>query len=160
MSRCLSNRSWSRGSLALACAGVLAVLGCNNRPTLLPNSDPGLRKTSTQFAADAVKRHPYKADAPKSADLPARAQVGYSLNRVEVVNLSDEDWSDVEVWVNEQYVVAVPSMKRNQLKTLPFTMIFNDKGEHFPLKNKQAMVSKVEVLRDGTLYEVPVTLAD
>jgi acyl-CoA thioester hydrolase len=38
----------------------------------LPAADPALRKTSTQFAADAARRFPYKADAPTAVEAQAR----------------------------------------------------------------------------------------
>lgn len=143
-------------------AGVLAIglIGCSGRPSLIRNSDPELRKSSAQFAADAATRFPYPADAPKGGEAVARAQVGYSMNKLEIVNLSTEEWKNVEVWVNSTYVVNIPTMQPNQLKSLPFQMIFNEKGEYFPLNNKEILVSKVEILRDGKLYDVRVGQAD
>jgi hypothetical protein len=147
--------------LSVAAVAVLVLLvGCSGRPSIIPNPDKSLRKTSAEFAADAAKRHPYKKDAPRGGEAVARAQVGYTLNQVDVVNLSQEPWNDVEVWVNQDYVVFVPSMPPNQLKSLPFQMMFDDKGNYFPLDNKKVLVKKVEILRDGKLYDVPVKLGD
>src|SRR5688500_17499938 len=81
-------------------AVIIATLlagGCTEGPALTPNRDPALRKAKTEFAADAARRHPYKADAETGGEAVARAQVGYALDRLDVINLSDEDWSDVEV---------------------------------------------------------------
>lgn len=139
---------------------LLLLTGCSNRPSLLPNNDHSLRKTSTQFAADAALRHPYKAEAPQGGEAVARAHVGYSLDRVEVVNLSDEDWHEVELWVNEKYVVYLPKMERNQLKSINFQMLFDSKGNSFPLDNRQTMVEKLDAYRGGKLYAIPVRLAD
>lgn len=143
-------------------AGTLAMglIGCSGRPSLIRNSDPELRKSSAQFAADAATRFPYPADAPKGGEAVARAQVGYSMNKLEIVNLSTDEWKDVEVWVNGAYVVFIPTMQPNQLKTLHFQLIFNDKGMYFPLNNKEVFVDKVEILRDGKLYNVGVGQAD
>jgi hypothetical protein len=140
-------------------------IGCSGRPSLLRNSDPELRKSSSQFAADAATRFPYPADAPKGGDAIARAQVGYSMNKIEIANLSDEEWRDVEVWINGTHVVFLPVMQpplngQPRLKTLHFQMIFDDKGNYFPLDNKKILVNKVEILRDGKLYNVPVRQAD
>jgi hypothetical protein len=41
---------------ALACALLGTVVGCSGRPSLVPNSDPSLRRSSAHFAADAAKR--------------------------------------------------------------------------------------------------------
>ena len=139
---------------------VAVLAGCSGRPSLIPNPDKSLRKTSSQFAADAAKRHPYKKDAPRGGEAVARAQVGYTLNQLDVVNLSQEPWNDVEVWVNQKYVVFVPVMEPNKLKTLNFQMLFDDQGNYFPTENKKTLVTKVEVFRDGKMYDVPVKLGD
>jgi hypothetical protein len=80
------------------------------------------------------------------------------LDRIEMVNLSDEDWQDCEVWVNQQFVVHVPKMERGRLKRLNFQMIFDDKGKYVP--TDKFIVKKVEVFRDGKMFDVPVQLAD
>jgi hypothetical protein len=43
---------------------------------------------------------------------------------------------------------------------MQFQMIFNDKGVYFPTDNKKVMVNKVELYRDGTMYDVRVVAAD
>lgn len=147
-------------ALILTVSMGLIAAGCSGRPSMWRNPDPELRKSSAEFAADAAKRFPYPAGAAQAGRAVARAQVGYMLNRLEVVNLSDQPWTDVEVWVNRSYVVHVPSMNPNQLKRLPFQMIFDDSGQHFPLKNDQVLVDRVEIYQGGKIYEVPFQLAD
>lgn len=144
----------------LAGALVAAVAGCSGRPSVLPNPDKQLRRTSAEFAADAAKRHPYKSDVPRGGEATARAQVGYVLDRLEIVNLSDEDWSDVEVWVNQQYVVYAPKMEKGTLKVFNFQMIYDDNGIYLPTDSSKERVNKVELLRDGRMYEVRAQLAD
>ena len=152
--------NWSIFTLcALALIASLGA-GCSGRPSMLPNKDKSLRKSSAAFAADAAKRFPYKSDAPRAGQAVARAQVGYSLNQLEVVNLSDETWTDVEIWVNEKYVVFVPQMKPKQLKVLNFQMLYDDKGRYFPINNKTVRVNRVEAYRDGQMYDISVGLAD
>jgi hypothetical protein len=136
------------------------IAGCADKPTLLPPSDKNLRKTNAQFAADAAKRHPYKADAPRGGEAVARAEVDYTTNQVSIVNLSKETWSSVEVWVNKNYVVFLPTMEPNKLKSLSFTMLYDDKGNNFPTNNLKVMVNKVEILRDGKMYDVKTKLGD
>ena len=147
------------GALVVAFAATL-LAGCQGRPTLFPNPDPTLRKTSTQLAADSARRFPYKAEAPHAVETSARAQVAYSLNRLEVVNFSDEDWSDVEVWVNRKYVCHVPRMESRKLKEVHFPMLYDEAGAYFPFDNKQTRVETVEIFRDGTMYAVTVKPAD
>ena len=145
---------------ASAAAAIALAVGCSGRPALIPNPDPNLRKASAQFAADAAVRHPYKAEAPKGGEAVARSQVGYSLDRLDLVNLSQEPWTDVEIWVNQKYVVHLPKVEPNTLKIIQFQMLFDAKGNYFPTNNNKVLVSKVEVLKDGKMFDVPVRLGD
>jgi hypothetical protein len=139
---------------------VLAGLaGCAGRPTLLPPSDPNLRKTAAQFSADAAKRHPYKADAPRG-EAASRAEVDYMFHHINLVNLSADDWADVELWINQKYVVFLPQLPHNQQKTVGFTMIFDDKGAWLGMTNDERRVEKIEAYMNGKMYEIPCRLAD
>jgi hypothetical protein len=134
--------------------------GCADKPTILPNGDKNLRKTNAQFAADAAKRHPYKSDAPRGGEAAARAEVDYTTHELSIVNLSKETWNNVEVWVNQNYVVFLPSMPPNDLKKISFGMMFDDKGTSLPAGNLKTLINKVEILRDGKMYDVKVKLGD
>ena len=90
---------------------------------------------------------------------PARCLAQESADSADA-NLSQEEWDNVEVWVNRNYVVFLPKMEPNKLKTLNFQMLFDEKGNYFPLDNKKVLVDKVEVYRDGKMYDVPVRLGD
>jgi hypothetical protein len=151
----------ARAVMTLAgAAGLAGMAGCEGRPTLFPNPDPNLRHTSTELAADSARRFPYKADAPHAKEAKARAQVGYSLNRLEVVNFTGQDWDDVEVWVNRKYVCHVPKMETGKLKEVHFPMLFDEKGTYFPFDNLKTRVETVELYRNGTLYEIVCHNAD
>ena len=144
--------------VAVSVGWVVAVIGCAGRPSLVPNRDPSLRKTSAQFAADAAKRFPYKEDAPQAGEAVARAEVRYAGKYLDVVNLSKEDWNDVEIWVNQKYVVFLPTMKAMDLKALPFEMIYDEQGNYFPTDNVKHMVNRVQAYRDGKMYDIKVAL--
>jgi hypothetical protein len=144
--------------LLIAVTGLFA--GCAGRPSIMPNSDKALRKTSAQFAADAARRHPYKADAPRGGEVAGRAQVGYVSDKLEVVNLSDHDWTDVEIWVNQNYVVYIPSIPQGKLKVFPFQMMFDANGSSFPTNNSKTRINKVELYMDGKMFDVTTKLAD
>lgn len=148
----------------VAAAALLAVVGCAGRPSLIPNSDPALRKTSAQFAADAAKRHPFNESLPSGGTAQARAQVGYGRDTIELVNLGTEDWQNVELWVNRRYVVFVPRIRAgaNRVTTINFQMMFDEKGKYFPLNNStpDRMVRQLEIVRDGMVYTVPFRQAD
>lgn len=152
-------------TLVLAAAVTLAPLvGCAGRPSLIPNSDPTLRKTSAQFASDAARRHPFNASLPSGGTATGRAQVGYGRDTLEIANTGTEDWHNVEVWVNRKYVVFIPSIRAgaSRVKTINFQMMFDEKGRYFPLDNRtpDRMVRQVEIVRDGMIYSVPFAQAD
>src|SRR5688572_11776646 len=152
------SNSHARASVCLLSLALLTV-GCSKAPpALLPNKDKDLRKSATAFAADARDRHPYTADAPRGGQAVARAQVGYTANQLEVVNLSADEWADVEIWVNQQYVVFIPRMKPHDLKVLNFRMLFDNKGNAFPMNNSSVRIQKVEAYRDGQMFDIPVGL--
>jgi hypothetical protein len=140
--------------------GAALVVGCAGRPSIFPNSDPGLRKTSAEFAADAAKRS-YPSTAPRGGDAQAQASVDHGLlNRIDVSNLSDATWNNVEVWVNEKYVVNIPTWPAKRMEQITFQMLYDRDGKSFPVDNKQYRVHALEVFYDGKLYNVPRRLAD
>jgi hypothetical protein len=146
-------------------ATALATLaGCAGRPSLIPNSDPALRKTSAQFASDAAKRHPFNASLPSGGTAQGRAQVGYGRDTIEIVNLGTQDWQNVELWANRKYVVFIPRIRAgaDRVTTINFQMMFDENGHYFPLDNStpQRMVRQLEIVRDGSIYTVPFAQAD
>ena len=151
-----------RCALSVAVLALATVFGCADRPTIFDNPDPNLRLSSSELRGDALARFPYKQDIPKARESAARAQVAYQLNRVDVVNYSQADWEDVEVWVNRKYVCHIPKMQRGKLKEIHFPMLFDEKGNSFPMNSNkgQMLVRSVEILRDGKLYQLTVEAAD
>jgi hypothetical protein len=139
---------------------AMGMIGCAGRPALIPVSDPDLKKTSAEFAADAAKRS-YKPEAARGGDAQAQAEVNHGMfNRIEAINLSEENWNNVELWVNGQYVVHLANWPAKQLKKVNFQMLFDNNGKSFPIDNKTVRVQKIEVERDGKFYNVPMVLAD
>lgn len=148
-------------ALLIACGAVAS--GCAGRPSLLPNSDPALRKSSAQFAADAARRQ-FDPSTPAAGPANGRAQVGYGMDKIELVNLGTEDWHNVELWANRKYVVFIPYVQAGtrRVETVNFQMLYDDKGHYFPVDNSkpQNMVRQLEIVRDGSLYTVPFAQAD
>jgi hypothetical protein len=135
--------------------------GCTGRVSLLPNSDKSLRRTPAQFASEAAKR-PYRVDLPDGGTAEARAQVAYEGNYFQVLNLSEEDWTDVEIWVNKKYVVHVPRIAagKKRVTSITFMMLYDDGGNPFPADNRKQMIDTLEIVRDGKKYSIPLRLAD
>jgi hypothetical protein len=151
----------SRGALSVAALALAGLAGCMDRTTIFDNPDPNLRMAKHEFRSDALDRFPYKAEAPKLREQKARAQVRYQLNRLEVVNFSETDWQDVDVWVNGKYVCHVPKMENRNLKEIHFPMLFDDQGNSFPMNSNKGkmLVKSVEIFRDGKMYQVTVEAA-
>jgi hypothetical protein len=146
---------WMALSLVLIAAGLV---GCTDKPSLFPNSDPTLRKSKAEFAADAKKRFPYPGVATQ--ELLGAAEVDVEYDKIRLTNLSDEPWTNIDVWVNHAYVVHVPKVEAKQgVRTLDFQMIYNIKGENLPTDNDKYPINDVEVLKGGTMYKVKVKLA-
>jgi len=131
---------------------LLALAGCHNA-TWLPNTDGALNKPAKEFAADATSRFPYPADAPRGGEFKARAEVGYDANVINLANFSGGTLTDVELWVNKQYVIFLPSVEQGRAKFIPFKVIYNDKNEHLP--ESGVYVDTLEIKVGGTMYDVP-----
>jgi hypothetical protein len=146
---------------ALIACGMLA--GCEGRPTIFPNSDSNLRKTSTEFASDAAKRFPYPGEASaKAGEISGRAEVDVMLGQIQILNSSDDDWKEIDVWVNKSHVCHIPIIPKGKEKveTIAFAMMYDAHGSYFSTENGKNPVNRVEILRDGKLYTIPVRLAD
>jgi hypothetical protein len=150
--------------LATICSGffvaaaLLALGGCvEGRPTLLPNADSSLRKNSTQFAADAAKRT-YEADAPKSDLTIARAQYNLMESQFDMANLTNWDWKNIEVWVNQKYVLSLPELTKNSGVALNFQLFYDSDGHHFETHWGGNPVKSLQIYADGKMYDVVATL--
>jgi hypothetical protein len=143
--------------VALSAAGG----GCAGRVSLLPNTDKTLRRTPAQFASEAAKRT-YQADMPDGGNAEARAEVAYAGNYIQILNLSEEDWTDVELWVNKKYVVHLPRITagNKRVTSITFMMLYDDKGNPFPSDNRKQFIDSLEVVRDGKKYNIPMRMAD
>jgi hypothetical protein len=151
-------------SLALSVAmlaAAISTVGCAGRVSLLPNSDRARRQTPAQFAAQAAKRS-YPVDMPDGGVIEGRAQVAYESNYIQVLNLSSEDWTDIELWVNRKYVVHVPRIEAGtkRVKSFTFMMLYDDQGNPFPSDNRKQMIDSLEIVKDGKRYGIPLKLAD
>ncbi len=144
-----------------AAIGMTLFAGCAGRPSLLPNSDPNLQRTSAQFAADAAKRHPYKSDAPRGGDALGTAQYDLTFATVQILNYGPDDWDDVEVWVNRKYCCWLPRIEKGkvQVKTLPFQMLYDDSGNYFWTDGGKNPIQVIEIYRNGKIYNLPAKMA-
>src|SRR5687767_13329708 len=101
------------------CLIVAGLVGCTDKPSLFPNSDPKLRKTKAEFAAEAKKLTPYAG--PATEEVTGAAEVDVEYDKIRLTNLSTEEWRNIDVWVNGAYVVHVPKIESKQgVRTLDF----------------------------------------
>ena len=143
----------------LIIAGLLILPGCSSdgQPTLLPNHDTSLRRTSAEFAADAAKRT-YETDAPKGDGSIARAEYNLMERQFDVANLSSSDLKNVEFWINQKYVVSVPDFAPNTGKALDFELFYDADGHHFKTDHGNNPVRSLQMYHDGKMYDVVATL--
>ena len=149
----------------IVAVNVCLLGGCDSRVSFLTNSNPSLRKSPADFATDAANRHPFKEDVASGGEAKGRAMVDYGSDTLEIVNLSDEDWNNVEIWVNRKFVVFIPQIGKNAPKTttLSFQMLYDGAGNSFPTNNmleETNRIHQLEMLRDGKLYTLKTQLAD
>jgi hypothetical protein len=147
----------TRTTFILAAVLMVLLSGCRGRAELLPNSNPALRKSATEFAADAAKRT-FPEGVPQGRVADARAEIDYTFDQVNLINFSGRDWADVEVWANRTYVVHLPVLADRDLQNLGFRMFYNDAGEHFP--PTRTPIEELHVVVDGELLAVPSGIAD
>jgi hypothetical protein len=160
----MNTNSFAIRSLALSIGMIFisaSIVGCAGQVSLIPNSDKTLRRTPAQFASEAAKRT-YQVDMPDGGEAEGRAEVAYDGNFIQILNLSEEDWTDIELWVNQKYVVHMPRIEagKKRVKSITFMMLYDDQGNPFPSDNRKQMINSLEMVRDGQKYSIPLKLAD
>jgi len=153
------NTTLNHARLIAACTLAIGLLGCEGTVSLIPSNDLALRKTPSAFAADAAKRQ-YESGAARAGDTEFRAQYALMLREVDIANISGRDWSNVEVWINGQYVVYCPTFDKKSSKRLDFTMFYDRDGRHFDTQYGKNPIQSIEVFRDGTMYAVVNSVKD
>lgn len=86
--------------------------GCNS-----PNFDPKL----------ATRPYPYELHTTNVLPI----QVFRDGTHVEIVNSTDQDWSESTVWVNQRYAAVVKDLKPGQRTTMNLFNFRDDLGEYF-----------------------------
>ena len=149
------------------CSSVVAAVfcavmsGCTTRPSFIRNADPDLRKSKAEFAADAAKRQ-YESTTPRGGAANGGAVIDYGIHQISLVNSSSQDWDNVEIWLNRQYVILIPKIPANAARAeiVAFDMIFNSKGTSFPTDSQTTPITSVEMYKDGKIFTLMTQLAD
>ncbi len=128
---CRCNRSTGRGD-SLGRLRLPDTVAAQFRPRIAEEGDRVCRRRPT--AASFQGRRPLRRGGR------GRAAVDYGSGWVEVVNLSDEDWDDAEIWINRRYVVFVPKVEkiRRTLKRSISRCSTTKKGTPSPMRTDPA----------------------
>jgi hypothetical protein len=149
------------------CSSVVAAVfcavmsGCTTRPSFIRNADPDLRKSKGEFAADAAKRQ-YESTAPRAGSANGGAVIDYGIHQITLVNSSSQDWNNVEIWLNHQYVILIPKIPADAARAeiVNFNTIFIPKGASFPTDSGTNPITSVEMYKDGSMFTLMTQLAD
>jgi len=159
MSKLLNQKINLSFKLPLTLALGFTLAGCEGSVSLLPNADPALRKPPAVFSADAARRE-YETKAPEVRQPDFRAQYALIMKEIDLANISNQDRSNVEVWINGKYVVYCPSFEKKTAKALPFTMFYDQAGHHFDTGGGTNPIKSIQVYCDGKMYDVTAPVAD
>jgi hypothetical protein len=138
--------------------GLLASMaGCTNRPTLVPNEDPALNQKPEVLAQAAAQKFPYPAEMPISPNpLPVRAELGYWVNEISLLNFGDADLDNVDVWVNQTHVVGPLKLESKKVKKIPFEVFYDAMGKRFPRDGVR--IESLQLRIDDVMHKVPTQL--
>lgn len=145
---------WGLSALLL---GSFFVVGCASSDSPLIRREPQLEKPATELAADAAKRS-YPAAIPVGGDVKLRAQVDYTLNYLQIYNLSKSDWADVEVWVNRQWVVHLQSLPGKKFTHISFGKLFDRNGKRY--SEDHGYIKQLQLVHQGKIYNIRHQLTD
>ena len=122
-----------------------------------PNPELSLQKKPAEYAAYAAEQV-YPADATRAEGSPVLAEVDYGYDVVNLVNVGEEDWNDVNVWVNQQFVVKLGSLPVRVQRGVNFHALYDREGLRAP--SRGVWIRTVEIERDGQLYPLRIRIAD
>lgn len=146
------------GCVVLAAALAVLAGGCASGTSRInPNPEKSLQKKPKELVAYAAEKE-FPVDAQKMEQSPVLAEVDYGLDVINLVNLGTEDWQDVDVWVNQQYVVKLGSLPVGRQRGINFHLLYDKAGQRAP--SKGVWVKSIEIVRGDEVYSPRVRMAD
>ena len=132
--------------------------GCaSGSNSLLPSKDKNLCKPKKELLAEAAQRS-FPAEATSQGEAPMRAEIDYGLRVINIVNLSEQSWNNVQVWVNGEYACQVTALPVKRQVGVNFEVLYNKQGQQAPLSG--VWVNKAQLVADGKVYDLKLHLAD
>jgi len=130
------------GTLALS---SMLLVGCNSGNEYHPNAEP------TQLSAYAATK-PYPANAQAQEDSRITAVVNGQSGQLTIRNFSGGPLQDVDVWINQAYVLHVNHIGANGSISLSPADFYNANGQSLG-KTPPEGIRKVQIeTRDRQLY--------
>ena len=65
------------------------------------------------------------------------APLQLDANRLTVTNTTEQDWNQIEIWINRQYRLTVPSIPAGQQLQTPLTIFVEAYGRRFDFAKQQ-----------------------
>jgi hypothetical protein len=76
-------------------------------------------------------------------------------NLVTVDNRSDQDWTNVEIWINRQFRATVPKIVKGQRFQAPMNLFVTGYGQRFNFGRMQVTDVRLNARKaDGTAFEL------
>ena len=138
--------TWLRFSPCLLLLALCQASGCAAPGFFFgPDADPK--------AAESLATLTYPKDAPLGENLDIIAYKDW--NQLVLTNRTARAFSQVQVWINQQYVSTVASIPVGQQTTLNLNEFINQHGEAFPVggllnPERSYRVVLVEIFEPGT----------
>ena len=134
---------------------VSALTGCRTTTVFNPaklggGDDPTMRTQLTAFAAKTENQYPEGAQA--SDELNVSAIVTRADGSLRLYNFTDQTLSEGKGWVNREFVTPLRAIAPNGKLIIGRNLFYNNTGT--PLSGSTAGIVRVQIERQGTLYNV------
>jgi hypothetical protein len=101
----------------------------------------------------------YPQELPIAGTAAARGIVLYGADRIDLMNLGTEPWSDdARLWVNNRYSVLLPPTEPGLMMRLPFELLRDANGIAFPTNNREIRIETAAIQVGDELAAVRVAI--
>jgi hypothetical protein len=127
--------------------GAMLLVGCGGPNEYHPNAEP------TKLAAYAATK-PYPANTQPQEDLRLTASVNRQSGQVTIRNFSGAPLQDVDVWINQGYVLHLNKIEPNGSRTVNPGDFYNANGSSLENTPPEG-IRKIQIqTHDNVLYNI------